>query len=386
MKVPEALGKFLILMASTCVTLLVAECGSRIFYQPPAKAMSFAGQSYYEKHDVVGWLPRKNIKGVHNRTGSFATTFRTNSNGLRDREYSFDKPNGVTRIVVLGDSSTWGWGVGDDEIYTEVLESLLPNVEVINLGVSAYGTQQEFDYLKMQGMKYDPDMVILGFSLNDIAGNGRGKDGSTNSKSESDREISHHSSFFLKLKEFLAYRSAFYDFMTEQINMNKYLVNFMMKLKIKEGPDGYEALDTNLSPALISYPPSLDDLFDKTKSKLLEMKSFLEARNIRFIVVLIPTLETIDRKMLESSLVQSVFEPNDFDLEKPYKLLEQFGKESHIEIVNPFSSLNKAHADGSSVLLRRDLHLNKRGHDVLAREICKYLTTSPQPFAPSPAC
>jgi len=389
MKNAETLGNLVMVMVSTCATLLVLECGSRLFYQPPAKSMAFlspSSDSYYEQNENVGWIPRRNIKGVHNRTGSFATTLRTNSDGLRDREYSFDKPKGVTRIVALGDSFTWGWGVGDNEIYTEVLESLLPNVEVINLGVAAFATQQEFDYLKMKGMKYDPDVVILGFCLNDIAGNSFGKDGSTNSESEADRQVSHPSSFFLKTKEFLTYHSAFYDFITERINTNKELVNVMIKLKIKESPVGYEGLDTNLSPALVSYPPSLEYLYEETESNLLQMKSFLAERNIRFIIVLIPSLQSIDRKALEATLVQSVFEGKDFDLEKPYTLLEQFGKMNHIEIVNPFSSLKRAHTDGSSVFLHRDMHLNKLGHDLLAREICKYLTTSPRSFGPSPAC
>lgn len=160
----------------------------------------------------------------------------------------------------------------------------------------------------------------------------------------------------------------------------------MVKLKIKEEPVGYEALDTNLQPALISYPRSLDHFFEKTKAKLLEMNSFLAERNIRFIVVLIPSLQSIDRKAFDATIVQTVFQPEDFDLEKPYRLLEQFGKMHKLEIINPFSPLKRAHTDGSSLFLHRDMHLNKLGHDLLAREICKYFTTSPQSFRPSPAC
>jgi acetyltransferase AlgX (SGNH hydrolase-like protein) len=286
----------------------------------------------------------------------------------------------------LGDSFTWGWGVGDDEIYTEVLESLLLNVEVINLGVAAFDTQQEFDYLKMKGIKYNPDIVILGFCLNDISENSRRRDWVNNSPSGFSRPLSRHSSFFAEIKESLAAHSAFYDFVTERINMSKRLVNLMIKLKLKESRVGYEGLDPSLRPALKSYPPRHTSLFESTKSKLLAMKSYLGERNIRFIILLIPSLQSIDGNAMEASIVQSEFDPTDFDLEKPYKLIETFGKMHNIEVVNPFSSLKKAHTDGSRVFLQRDMHWNKLGHDLVAREICKYLTASPQPFMPSHEC
>jgi hypothetical protein len=386
MKTSDGLRNFALVVASTLVTLLFLEVGSRIFYQPPAKAMNFSGDSYYEKDEIVGWSPRRNIQGIHNWTGSFATTFRTNSDGLRDREYPLEKPKGITRIIALGDSFTWGWGVGDNEIYTEALESLLPRVEVINLGVAAFATKQEFDYLKMKGMKYDPDIVMLGFCLNDIVGNSPREHGLVDSASKRDVKLSDHSSLFLKLKEFLTYNSAFYDFVTERINSNKILVDVMVKLGIKESPVGYDGLDTNLRPALISYPLSLEALFEDTKSQLLTMNDFLEKRHVRLLVVLIPSLQSVERKAFEGTLIQSIYEPKDFDLEKPFRLMEEFGSLHNIEIINPLSSLRKAHADGASLFLHRDMHLNKLGHNLLAREICKHLTASRATFEGSLTC
>ena len=82
------------------------------------------------------------------------------------------KPAGTKRILVLGDSYTWGYGVADDEIYTEVLEKSLqqkyPQYEVLNGGVSGWGTDQQYLFLTTEGLKYSPDLVIVAHFINDL--------------------------------------------------------------------------------------------------------------------------------------------------------------------------------------------------------------------------
>ena len=70
---------------------------------------------------------------------------------------------------MLGDSFTWGYGVADDEVFTEVLEHNLAErgtrCEVINTGVSGWGTDQEYLFLTDEGFKYEPDLVVVAFFL-----------------------------------------------------------------------------------------------------------------------------------------------------------------------------------------------------------------------------
>lgn len=95
----------------------------------------------------------------------------TNSLGLRDREFAVPKPPGVRRILVLGDSMTFGWGARAEDTYPKVLERLLAAdgspVEVINTGVGNYNTAQEVAYFKERGLQLEPDEVVLGFFIND---------------------------------------------------------------------------------------------------------------------------------------------------------------------------------------------------------------------------
>lgn len=99
----------------------------------------------------------------------------TNAYGMRDREPLPEHTAGLYRIVVLGDSFTFGQGVSEDETYPTILESLLNRApertqrsyDVLNLGVSGYTTQDEALLLEHRGMKWSPRLVIIGYVLND---------------------------------------------------------------------------------------------------------------------------------------------------------------------------------------------------------------------------
>jgi lysophospholipase L1-like esterase len=98
-----------------------------------------------------------------------------NSEGLRDREFSLEKPPDVYRVMMLGDSTTFGWGVRQEDTAAKFLErklnAALPpgfhRVEVINTGVGNYDTVQEVTYYETIGWKYHLDLVVLVFFIND---------------------------------------------------------------------------------------------------------------------------------------------------------------------------------------------------------------------------
>jgi lysophospholipase L1-like esterase len=94
-----------------------------------------------------------------------------NSCGYRDRERP-PRAAGVRRIVFLGDSYGFGWGVAQDECVSALLERD-PRVgaEVVNLCVPGYGTDQELWTFERDGERLAPDLVLLEFCANDVAGN-----------------------------------------------------------------------------------------------------------------------------------------------------------------------------------------------------------------------
>jgi lysophospholipase L1-like esterase len=91
-----------------------------------------------------------------------------NSHGTRGPEFQTAKPAGTIRIVSLGDSRTFGWGMAPAETYSGLLEQLLQTrlgnkkqVEVINAGVNAWSFPQMKVYLRDEALKFNPDFVIL---------------------------------------------------------------------------------------------------------------------------------------------------------------------------------------------------------------------------------
>lgn len=97
--------------------------------------------------------------------------FDTNAKGLRDRDFNYEKDPARPRILMLGDSLTVGWGVDGAEVFSKRLEKLFADagksVEVINTGVGNYNTVQETEYFFTEGYKYNPDIVILNYFVND---------------------------------------------------------------------------------------------------------------------------------------------------------------------------------------------------------------------------
>ena len=115
---------------------------------------------------LLMWRPKENyVKG----------SIEINSEGFRDKEYKKQKYHGVFRILCLGDSTTFGFGVKLSETYHGLLENKLNGelgsqqrkFEVINAGVTGYTSAQGLALYKYKGIEYHPDIVTFYFGIND---------------------------------------------------------------------------------------------------------------------------------------------------------------------------------------------------------------------------
>jgi lysophospholipase L1-like esterase len=162
-------------VASILVFLSVLELVVRGAGLAPEVGVIQRGRFRLSTNPRLGYEPVPGLKWSGDLAGEkHLYDFRggANSLGFRDVEHALARPEGVFRIVVLGDSIAGGWGVERaEETFPFVLERLLGEqghrAEVINLAVSGYNTRQEVEMLRLRGLAYHPDLVLVAYCLND---------------------------------------------------------------------------------------------------------------------------------------------------------------------------------------------------------------------------
>ena len=144
------------------------------------RVIGYSYPLFYTTDYYRGFALQPGVEGFYQREGG--SYVRINSDGLRDREHAKAKPADTVRIAVLGDSFSEAMHVPMEQTFWALLEQKLQEcnafpgkkVEVINFGVSGYGTAQELLTLRQKVWDYSPDLVVLAFTTyNDIYDNSR---------------------------------------------------------------------------------------------------------------------------------------------------------------------------------------------------------------------
>lgn len=182
-----------------------------------------------------------------------------NSDGHRDKEYPIEKGDKY-RILFLGDSLTFGWGVKQEETFATLIEENLNSdspTEVINFGTGNYNTEQEVNLFLEKGLKYNPDKVVLFYFINDA-------------------EITPEKSglWFLGYSQFISFYWS---------RINSLLNNFLPSKSFQEY---YESL----------YDEDQQGWINARKA-IIQLRDICESRGIDFQVVLLPELHDINNEI-----------------------------------------------------------------------------------------
>lgn len=150
------------------VILLMLETSARLYYRfGPFRECALGMHKYSEEKGLI-----------YDMKPSFYSQdvkIRTNKYGMRDYEYSLAKSPGVYRICVLGDSVAFGYGLPSAaSTFENMLEAKLNNLnrrgikfEILNFSVTGYNSEQEGIMLEKKVIDFSPDMVLVGFCVND---------------------------------------------------------------------------------------------------------------------------------------------------------------------------------------------------------------------------
>jgi lysophospholipase L1-like esterase len=162
------LRRLLLICVGTAIAVLTAEAGLRIAGGIPEVANPL--YSFHESDPVLGWRGKRNAQARFHRPDFDALIEHGPDGWRRPRPDTPAQP--VRRVLVLGDSFTWGWGVSQGEVFTDRLQQRLgPTLAVMNRGVNAFGTAQEYLLLEHELAIQPIDLVLLMFFQNDVADN-----------------------------------------------------------------------------------------------------------------------------------------------------------------------------------------------------------------------
>ncbi len=331
---------------------------------------------FFEFDKMLGWRGKPDSSGSFNREGEFKTFVKINSQGLRDMEYSIEKPADSFRVAVLGDSFTWGFGVENEEIYTEVLERELGDgFEVINFGISGFGRGQQLLLLESEVLEYEPDaVVVLAYPGNDLYDNiaddpqyeiyprpafSLDEKGQLQIKGQPIKNPSGDFSerlFMRHTGKWMRYYSRSYLF-----RIAYHLVNDVKK-SWQHDPSGYLA-DIYLAEKM----PLLEEQKRVESAILAKMKTLLDKRGIPMLYVVATTPEMVRRDLQHD--LRNKFPDLEVNWYQTEALLMQAAVENGIESLILRSQMQASHDKGEAVHNEKDFHWTVLGNEIAGKAI-----------------
>lgn len=226
----SALSINILLLAGIIVfMLLLMEGGARLFGVNKVYGFHQFIQPSLVLHNEL--IPNA-VSRYISEQGEFDVDIRINSMGLRDQEYTLDKPEGVYRILVLGDSPVVGIEVPGEETFPNQMEQLLNQgnpgrFEVLNGGMQGYSPILYYLFLKEKGLDYNPDLVLINFSITDVTDDydhakrarfdGEGMPVSVTKDVQLEDQVS-----YVPFKQFLRNNSVLYHFIRDRYHRFQY--------------------------------------------------------------------------------------------------------------------------------------------------------------------
>ncbi len=260
-----------------------------------------------------------------------------NSKGYRDREYSFEKPANIFRILVLGDSQTFGQGLKSiNDTWHKKLEYLInlgfksPRFEIISLAGKGWNTDTQLFELFRKGFKYNPDLILIGFNLNDPPAPHFFK--------------CNHQDFqlFPYSKSVTWLRNISKVFQLLEFRLNRLIENFEQK------PNYTECINQRYE----SRGWDMELVYLDTITMAAQIK------NIHLMITTLPMLYKLD---------------DDYPLKKPHLKIKTYCKERGLECLDLYDKGFKGLSAAPLLASITDRHFNENGTEIVAQTLFKRL-------------
>jgi len=307
-----------------------------------------------DKITVCPFLFDKRYNLYRSKPGSLDYSFKINSQGFKDIEFSEKKASGIYRIVAVGDSNAFGtvpYKYNFLTILGELLKKKDGKCELYNLGTPCIGPHDYLSLIVHEGIKYDPDLVLVCLTIEDD----------------------------------LSSRKWYTRIMTASLFKSLYDAFKGYEGVVVHGPRIYNDSEPAFTgPGFLAYTTSKIDVFNKNnpriKKKFDDTLYYLERigevcakKNIELVVVFLTAEIQINEELQKSVLRGFGTGKGDYDFLYPDRIFgEGLGKRGikHIDIYPDFS---RAAAGGARLFIPRNVHYNIAGNrlagEVISREL-----------------
>lgn len=324
-------------------------------------------------HPLLGYHPIPRRRGRVSGP-EFDIRFGLNAQGLRmGRDVSEARTPGIARILLVGDSFTWGAGVPNAARYGDRLEALLPDTEVINMGVSGFGTDQQLLFYRTEGRRYHADIIILAYMIENIQRN------ASSARRQANGEWLPKPKFDLRDTELVLTNvpvprrllddtRARADWHARQASQAGVPIPFKQLLDdhsafyvlLRRRFSGIVRRSMGRTPASLypEYDPSREE-WRLTRALLVQFAREVEAQGSRFLLVLIPVAPFV--RSIEAS-------------DRPHAMIRALAAEEAIPVLDLLPTLREASRGSARPLYYpRDAHWTPEGHRVAAQSIAERL-------------
>jgi hypothetical protein len=365
--VKRLMGRSAIAVLSVFLALSLLEVSIRIF---KPRELEFWDSSSFRRLRV---LPPHFVENIPNGRATFiGVPVAINSYGLRGGEVAIPKPPHTSRILVVGDSITFGYGVREEDTYPQALERLLnantsdsgDRYEVLNGGTLGGSLSDYHHFLTEKARVLQPSIVVVGLALNDIL---------VYDKSDSISEFGSkwqgkQLPVLRRCSRLLLRHSALYFYCFARLKSFLY-GSSILNINEVRGPDFV---------ALAPTSPYQEHAWESSFEMLSRISEFCRQRGYRFVLVVFPMQMQLSQVQLQFYRQRYHLELSDDAVSgAPQHKLTEFAARTGIELVDLLPAYREHESEDlylhNEMILADPTHPSKRGDHLAAEQICHKL-------------
>ena len=277
--------------------------------------------NFAEYDALFGWINKKDISGTDGNI-----YVHQNNYGLKmhdDIKLFKDKK----RVAFIGDSFIWGYGVGTGDTVTYYMEQL-SDYEVLNFGVSGYGTGQYYLLLKNEVINFDPDIIIVGASFNDFENAGNN---AQYGYSKPMYKLENGELILTNVPVDKSLTTVNDTIFIEFVKNNKILKRFRNAYL---NSLGYNSEIPALNMIKKEYTSEYEYYHGLNKALYCRISEFASNYSIPLYVVNIPSEESLNLKKHKNSIDINLYDPR-----KPSEIYKEFAQECDFELIDLYEEL-----------------------------------------------